>query len=208
MNPFVSDQEKEIRQAVVSRIRVILPGARIIHELNVERGDSRADVAAVTDQSLFLFEIKSEKDTLHRLGSQIRNFVPVCHGLVVVAHEKWCGPATDAGYPNCDVRKIMEFGGVSTLWQFPEPETRFRTWQMPYRIQRPWSWKMLHLLWVDELKHVCRAHKIGVTSRANSTTLITLILDTMTSAEIERAVCKALRTRKFAEADDISEVAA
>ncbi|MBP0440663.1 hypothetical protein [Tianweitania sediminis] len=209
MNPFVSKEENQIRTATVDRIRTLLPDARIIHELNVDEGHCRADIAAVTELQIFLFELKSSKDTLGRLANQIRTFHPVCHGLVVVADEKWCGRATAAGYPNCDARKVLEASGTTTqLWQYPEPQAAFPVWRLPVRIHYPWPWKMLRLLSAEEIKAVCAERGIRVPSRTNRSVLIDTILHRLTGTEIEQAVCAQLRSRQESDPALIGEVAA
>lgn len=203
-----SDQEREIRAATVSRIRQLMPAARVIHELNVEKGIVRADIAAVCPDHLYLFEIKSQNDTLHRLGNQIRHFHPVCHGLIVVAHEKWCGAATAAGYPNCDAGKIIALHGRATLWQWPEPERVYgRDWTLPSPTP-PWHHRMLRLLWAEELRGVAHSHGIPVTAKTPAYKLSRILASSLTGAEIEKAVCAALRSRSFAWADPIMEQAA
>jgi hypothetical protein len=85
-----SSAEREIREAVIARFRELLPGARIVHELNVDgQGSNRVDLAAITSDRLILCEIKSEKDTIERIAEQVHAFGPCCHALVVAAHEKW-----------------------------------------------------------------------------------------------------------------------
>src|SRR5690606_41993771 len=83
-----SSAEVEIRDAVVTRMRELWPDARIIHEMNVEHGSSRADVVAVQPDRLWICEIKSERDKLDRLAGQIKDFAPCCHGMIIAAHEK------------------------------------------------------------------------------------------------------------------------
>lgn len=205
-NPFASEAEAAIRDATVARIRELLPTARIIHELNVEQGTVRADVAAVCPDRLYLFEIKSAKDNLHRLPTQLRHFHPVCHGLVVVADEKWCGRATEAGFPNCDARAIIRHhGGNIPLWQWPEPARSYgRDWTLPAHLSTPWPWRMLHLLWTEELRTVAGELKISAHRRAPGYKLAELIATHATGRDITVAVCKALRARTFAWADPVS----
>lgn len=199
----VSDQERAIRADTVTRIRQLWPDARVIHELNVEKGVVRADIAAVTRDQLFLFEVKSERDKLHRLSKQIQHFHPVCHGLVVVAHEKWCGRAAELGYPNCDVGKIIRHHSAGTLWQWPEPEGRyFRHWDRPPTLTTPWHHRMLRLLWTDELRAVAKDVGVTATARAPGYQLANLIAAQVPGAKIEAAVCAALRARAFAWADE------
>lgn len=201
--PAASDAEAEIRAATVMRIRELFPTARVIHELNVEQGVVRADVAAVTEDRLYLFEIKSHRDTLARLGNQVRHFVPVCHGLVVVADEKWCGRATEAGFPNCDARAIVRFHcGRTPIWQWPEPDRAWgRDWIIPTAPSVPWHHRMLRLLWTDELRNVARDGGLTCTSRTPGHQLCRDLASALTGRDIERAVCGALQSRSFAWAD-------
>jgi hypothetical protein len=209
-NPFASDAESQIRDATANRIRDLLPYARIIHELNVEHGTVRADVAAVTEDRLYLFEIKSSRDNLHRLPTQLRHFHPVCHGLVVVTDEKWCGAATAAGYPNCDARAIIRHhGGNIPLWQWPEPERVYgRDWTLPATTTVPWHHRMLHLLWTDELRVLARDHSLPVNARFTGRQLCRDIAAAVPGSAIETAVCRALRARAFKWADASMEDAA
>lgn len=88
-----SSAEVEIRDAVVSRFRQLWPDARIIHEMNVEHGSSRADVVAVQPDRLWICEIKSERDTLTRLAGQIADFAEADPPIVSA---KACFPAHSA----------------------------------------------------------------------------------------------------------------
>lgn len=199
----VSDQERAIRADTVTRIRELWPTARVIHELNVEHGTVRADIAAVTENRLYLFELKSENDRLHRLSKQVQHFHPVCHGLVVVAHEKWCGRAADLGYPNCDAKKIVRHHGAGTIWQWPEPARPWgRDWKIVKPPVTPWHHRMLRLLWTDELRAVARNAGVASRARAPGYELAAQIAAQVPGHQIEAAVCAALRARTFAWADE------
>ncbi|WP_019997280.1 hypothetical protein [Aureimonas ureilytica] len=190
-----SDQERRIRSDVVSRLRVLLPGARIIHELDVEKGAVRADLAAVTVDQLWLVEIKSEKDKLHRLSRQIQFFHPVCHGLLVAAHEKWCGRA--ANYPNCDARKVIEFHGAGHLWQWPGAGAP--TWTLP-EPRHPWTRRMLDLLSAEEVR--AEAVLVGFgTPSCSAAALADQMCLRMSGHAVTQAVCRQLRARSFSRAD-------
>jgi hypothetical protein len=202
-NPFISQSERDIREATVARARQLWPDARIIHELNVEHGAVRADLAAVTATQLILFEIKSERDTLSRLSNQLRRFQPVCHGVIVAAHERWC---IGSKYPNCDVHPIIRHAGCGHLWQYPEPEEKWglRHWSAPYAAARPWPHRMLRLLWTEELQGL--ANKYGMKSRrVAGHKLADELALLLTGQQVEQAVCRALRARPFAEADPAVE---
>lgn len=200
-NPFISQSERDIRDAVVERARQLWPSARIIHELNVEHGSVRADVAVVTESTLALVEIKSERDTLSRLSNQLRNFHPVCHHIIVAAHERWC---MGSKYPNCDIDPILRHAQCgAALWQYPEPAEKWglRFWSAPPAATRPWPHRMLRLLWTEELQALANRH--GVRSkRVAGYKLADELALLLPGREVEQAVCAALRARPFAEADD------
>lgn len=84
-----SAAEERIRAKVVDALRAQLGTTyRIIHELVVEQGGCRLDVAAVSEDELVVVEIKSEKDVLKRLPDQIRAARKVAQKVWVVAAPK------------------------------------------------------------------------------------------------------------------------
>ncbi|RUV37447.1 hypothetical protein [Mesorhizobium sp. M7A.F.Ca.MR.148.00.0.0] len=206
--------EIEIRQKVVARFRELWPDARIIHEMNVEGGAARADVVAVQPDRVWICEIKSERDTLSRLPDQVKFFGPSCHGLIIAAHAKWTTspgmsePHPKHGYRTTIPSKIDDsLTGVSRrlydLWTYPEPVlTSGRHWSAPFSAQVPWYHRMIHLLWSDEIRAVAGEHRIACTSKTSGSKLAKDLSQLMNGREIERAVCKQLRARTFAEADE------
>ena len=84
-----SAAEERIRAKVVETLRRQLgPSYRIIHELVVEQGGCRLDVAAVSEDELVVVEIKSEKDVLKRLADQVRVARKVAQKTWVVVADK------------------------------------------------------------------------------------------------------------------------
>ena len=56
MPAYRSSAEGEIRVAVVERLREMMPGCRIIHEINAASFGNRIDVLAVGEKSLAAVE--------------------------------------------------------------------------------------------------------------------------------------------------------
>ena len=84
-----SPAEERIRAKVVEALRRQLGASyRIIHELVVEQGGCRLDVAAVSEDELVVVEIKSEKDVLKRLAEQVRVSRKVAQKVWVAAAAK------------------------------------------------------------------------------------------------------------------------
>lgn len=206
-----SSAEVEIRDAVVKRFRELWPDARIIHEMNVEHGSSRADVVAVQPDRLWICEIKSERDKLDRLAGQIADFGPCCHGMIVAANEKWTKSPGMESVKHGVIRQIPSPLTVALagsrrcydIWSYPEPNSssRWREWSAPYRSEVPWYHRMLMLLWADEIRAVASDHSISCDRRAPAYKIAPMLSRMMTGAEIEKAVCKYLRARTFVEAD-------
>lgn len=86
-----SAAEERIREKAVAAMRRRWPSARIVHELQLEQGGIRIDLAAVSEDFLALAEIKSERDVLKRLPAQISRAMAVADEVwIVIAakHEK------------------------------------------------------------------------------------------------------------------------
>lgn len=197
-----SAAEQEIRDEVVLHLRKTFPAGRIIHELTVDNGETRADVACVTNDTLILCEIKSEKDTLKRLLKQVNSFSPVAHYMAVVAHSKWF---TNNDRNDNDIRKVLKNTTVPyRLWEYPRQKTIPFVYQVDWELygkSHPWSASMLYLLWADELRNACLISNIKVNKNATRGTCVTRLIETLPAPAIEKLVCRALRQRTFAEAD-------
>jgi len=201
-----STAEQAVRDAVVARIRVALPRARIIHELNVAgTGSNRIDVAAVTLDRLFAFELKSEKDTLDRWPEQQRAFEACAHHVIVVAHRRHFQEDKSYAPP----RFVWPFGEYETnVWMFPEPEPSGtwplynHRWHLPKdKLIEPHAYKFLNMLWRNELFDLAQRFRLGLARRATRHDAIVEIALNCTGAEIATGVCAALRARTFVEAD-------
>lgn len=224
-----SAAEREIRDAVVVRLRELAPGARIVHELNVAgQGTNRVDVAAITANTIIGIEIKSEKDVLKRLTDQLKAFRKCCHFVAVAAHTKHFKEYRD-DFWRADVPSELhldhpEFYGKNRwedgVWRYPRPEKlkydrpswhfdiNATSWKFPLR-----SSDLLQMLWAEELRVEAGRHRLPSGSRETRGKLIQSMSLMMTGREVTEAVCRQLRARTFAEADapifqDVREVAA
>jgi hypothetical protein len=197
--------EQTIRAATVARAREVWPGARVIHELNVEHGRTRADLAVVTSERLILIEIKSAADTLDRLDSQLRDFSSVAHEVIVAADAKWFvspPPEKRNGYvvhPSSPVEKIVS--GRNTLWRYDGGAIETKPHYGTIKIW-PWHQRMLCLLWRSELETACHRLRVAVGKRPSRFPMIDCIMQVCKPPEIEAAVLDALRSRPFAVADE------
>ncbi|MCS4089755.1 hypothetical protein [Rhizobium sp. BK176] len=211
---MASASEKAIREAVIARCREHWPEGRIIHELAI--GGCRADLAVVTKAHVFAFEIKSERDTLTRLESQFRFFDACTHGCIVVAHEKWFEEFTynngSRGVRPGELLKEYDHRSLG-LWAYPEPapgywQTERHRWRKPGReyhfdeLKQPRAASLLGILLREELTIEARRHGIPFKSRWPVTPIISAMAYGMTGRQVAEAVCRQLRARTFAAADD------
>lgn len=188
-----SEAEQELRDAVVARLRQLLPAARIVHELNTDgTGSRRMDLAAVGDCYVVGVELKSKWDTLARLEGQVTQFRKVCHRLIVALDEK-----------HREARYTDEFKALPTftVWNHPSPPMAWRldTVYLDPMAPQPRARDLLGLLWHDELQFEMR--KAGIAAAGNRETIIRAAAWHLSGKDIVELVCRRLREREFAEAD-------
>lgn len=216
-----SFDEQEIRNAVVFRLRQLMPGARIVHELNVAgQGTNRIDVAAIGTEHIVAVEIKSRKDVLKRLDEQWKAFNEVAHFVIVAAHEKhfadyreayWRDDMPPERHLNHPIFFGKRFSYRKYVWRYPKPEKSdwvygrhddawtFDRFKDLSRIPRATS--MLEMLWAAELQAECRRHLISCSQRSTRAVMIRDLAWNLSGKEVTHAVCRQLRQRAFAEAD-------
>jgi hypothetical protein len=220
-----SSAEREIRDAVVARLRKIFPDGRIVHELNTRgQGSSRIDVASITENKIIAVEIKSEKDKLDRLGHQIDDFSRCSDWLIVAAHRKHFVDHREAYWRDAvptrlrlnheKGERLSQYSVPADVWCFPDAEDgrvagRLKgacVWPLDrafYDLRvGPAPGDLLSLLWADELRSECACHGIGGGARRTILDMVVDMCAKMTGREIRHAVCRQLRARPFAEADD------
>ena len=71
---YRSQEEHDMRDAVERWGHARWPGARCVHELVMDRGKVRADMAFIDQSHFVAIEIKSDVDTTDRLMNQIAMF--------------------------------------------------------------------------------------------------------------------------------------
>ena len=111
MPAYRSEAEAEIRVPVVARLRELMPGARIIHEIQSAcQGPTRIDVLAVTRDRIAAVEVKSAKDKIDRLATQMTHMRGCAHYPIAALHRKffevketphagtWINAPQEAGY--------------------------------------------------------------------------------------------------------------
>lgn len=214
-----SEAEERIRAKVERELRAQFPSARIIHELVLSSGVSRLDLAAVTRDQIVVAEIKSERDTLSRLKDQIAMAHEVaCATWVVVAEphraalnhmndsdsfgpeqprkppltgmwrEHWTNPDYLPGLSRCRLMVETDEGFDVT------PSS---SWHR--RVTDPRA--VFDVLWAGERREAVAMQGAPVSSKDSCGVTHAWAVENMSGVQIRRAVCRALRLRKFARAD-------
>lgn len=220
MPAYRSPEEGELREAVVARLRQLMPAARIMHEVNASSFGNRIDVLAVDKAEIVAVEIKSKKDKLDRLPDQIRAMTGVAHHAIVALHEKflietptnrWAAHSERDGAfyraalpdvvdrPGCKIvpwvyplhnRAIIAGGFYDYLWLAPQPA-----------IAEALPSGALDMLWQPELVTLCNRHRVPCNRRSTMDFMHRALRWHLTGAELTRAICAALRARECIEAD-------
>lgn len=203
MPAYRSSAEAEIREPVVARLREIVPGCRIIHEINATGFGNRIDVLAVGKDRIAAVEIKSAKDKLDRLPAQIEAMRGVTTEVFAALHEKFIEDNKHVGAMPPDAARH------ATVWIYPRAErkghvdcgvewNRFDRWKKPVRSLPATA---INILWREELHAICDCLGVRGVSRLDMRQAIDEIRWRMTGEQITKAICRALRTRECVEAD-------
>lgn len=216
-----SEAEERIRAKVVAQLRAAVPGARIIHEL--EMGGVRLDVAAVTPDRIVVAEVKSERDTLDRLQRQVRGAVRAAGEVWVCVADRHADEVDARRYPfvrdakgaiqyGADRRPVAKEGHFDELREcllWRETPASLELYGRPATPKPPLFSAMFSLLHVTEMRESLAAFSIRGLHRKPSRDLIQHALEEMSGRDLRRAVCAHLRARTFFRADDpMTEVAA
>ena len=208
MPAYRSAAEADIREPVVSRLRELLPNARIIHEIQSAcQGPTRIDVLAVTPDRIAAVEIKSSKDKLDRLPAQLSAMRGCAHHPIVALHRKFFAVKET---PNAGTWiNAPEEAGYGVIWGFDLPHVHAAEQYIRHDLQGRWQkWMVcpppgaVKMLWREELREIASRRTLHrSTSRLTIPELIDVLTWNLTGAQITGEVCAALRARKCVEAD-------
>jgi hypothetical protein len=189
MPAYRSDAEREIRDAVVARLRLLRPSARIMHEVNASGFGNRIDVLAVDLAEIIAVEIKSAKDKLDRLPAQSAAMKGCAHHSIAAVHEK---------FDQREVRKALGWG--QPIWFYPA-DTAY--WQEPRLApSTPLPPSAIDMLWREELLQMCGKFGVCIPRRSTMGAMIPALRWQLTGRELTLGICAALRSRHCIEADE------
>jgi hypothetical protein len=191
--------EERIRAKAEALLRRLFPDARIIHELVLCQGGVRIDLAAVRPGYIAALEIKSERDVLKRLPSQIEAAMAVTDLFGVCVAEKHAAKFAKSYEPRSEAKIALPYGAHLLVETCDGFETRFTPFHEAWagdriqpRLCNPAD--RLEMLWADELRVISRSRHPRQAAKQ-------LACETMTGRQLREAVCAALRARPFPRAD-------
>ncbi|WP_300009629.1 hypothetical protein [uncultured Roseobacter sp.] len=205
-----SDAEKEIRDAVVARLRMARPNARIIHEINLLDGLVRCDVMAVDRSEIVTVEIKSERDKLDRLETQLDAMRRTSHTAIAALHRKFIPQdqiEARATMPRIDFMKydqiVWWYPGAQDFAEAHHPAFCWKEPPIENGIQNPLPPEAMSLLHAGEMAAMCANLGISTPRKANMKQMERALRWSASGRDICLQICGALRARtRAAEADD------
>lgn len=138
-----SELDQQIR-----RIHASDPSTVIVHELGILQGTTRADIAVVNG-SLAAFEIKSERDTLARLPSQLAAYQRVFDYVTLVVSEK---------HAERVLRCVPDWCGVTVAVAAARPSVRLETLRAAEANEDVEARAVVELLWREEALEFLAEH--------------------------------------------------
>lgn len=224
MPAYRSPAEAEIRDAVVARLREARPSARIIHEINstnmMTGQTTRIDVLAVGTEDMVAVEIKSERDKLDRLSSQMEAMQRVSHHAIAALHERFLEESEtnahaaheerDGRFYRRGVPDAISRQCGHKVWVYPQRvrvlkpggfDTMERWDIEPVRSCTTLPEAALDMLWRDELVEMCGRLRIATRRRSTRSDMMRELRWLCSGKEITRGICAALRARECIEAD-------
>ena len=163
---------------------------RIFEELVI--GKSRADAILVNEGEILGFEIKSDKDSLVRLATQVKNYERFCDKCYIVTGVHYIDRIEEAVPSHWGIYDIMrDEEGKLHIEIFREAERNPK--------ERPTTKlkNQMNLLWRMELIKIVKEHKLGGVTTRNKKQLRDLIVEKLGKVEAKRLTCEALMERDY-----------
>lgn len=163
---------------------------RIFEELVI--GKSRADAILVKENEILGFEIKSDKDSLVRLATQVKNYERFCDKCYIVTGVHYIDRIETAVPEHWGIYDIAkDENGNLHIEMFREAERNPK--------ERPTTKlkNQMNLLWRSELSKIVKSYKLGGVTTRNKRQLRDLIIEKLGKEEAKRLTCDALIERDY-----------
>lgn len=163
---------------------------RIFEELVI--GKSRADAILVMENEILGFEIKSDKDSLVRLATQVKNYERFCDKCYIVTGIHYIDKIEQAVPEHWGIYDIMrDEEGILHIEMFREAAKNPKE-RPTIKLKNQMS-----LLWRTELGNIVKGRKLGGVTTRNKRQLRELIIEKLGKEEAKHLTCEALIERDY-----------
>jgi hypothetical protein len=163
---------------------------RIFEELVI--GKSRADAIIVKENEIIGVEIKSDKDSLVRLKTQVKNYERFCNK---------CYLATGIHYIDRIEEVLPKYWGIFDITRDEEGKLHIEMYREAGHIEgeRPKNKlkNQMNLLWRSELISIVKKYKLGGVTKRNKIELKNLIIDKLGQEQARCLTYDALIERDY-----------
>ena len=163
------------------------PNTLVIDELGLEHGKCRADIAVINGH-LDGFEVKSNADTLSRLGHQIISYDAVFDHSSIVVEDRYIDEVIEI---------VPSWWGVIQVMGSYDEELQFRVVRSSLQNQKIDNYVVAQLLWRKEVQEILLNLGVkGYKLRQKRSILYCTLVEMMDSNELRRVVREYLKKRK------------
>ncbi len=159
----------------------------VIDELGLNHGKCRADIAVVNGQFVG-YEIKSNNDSLRRLGEQVKSYSAVFDRVSIIVGNR---------YINCIQDYIPEWWGVIVSARGPRGAVNFDLIRKAQTNKNIDPMSIVKLLWRNEAEEILMPKKMpSKILRQPRAILYECLVDVLNTCELRKIVRKYLKNRR------------
>ena len=162
-------------------------GTLVIDELGLNHGKCRADIAVVNGRFVG-YEIKSNNDSLRRLGEQVKSYSAVFDRVSIIVGNR---------YINCIQDYIPEWWGVIVSVRGPRGAVNFDTIREARTNENINPIAVAQLLWRNEVIEILQKNKVpNKILRQPRTVLYEYLVSILNICELRRAIRDYFKKRR------------
>lgn len=193
---YAARSELELRHLLEAFCRSRWPKARVVHELVMGEGRTRADVVSIDTDHIAAFEVKGAYDDTTRLLHQIGLFQLCVPEVWIVCAENHDADARLIRHLLPSVGILIGKGMRRDTYGLnkPQPDVALEVEAEPKPFQ-PVPEMMLRVLWRQEVFAAADRMRIARTSKSTRERVVKAILEKCSPKEILEQVCIELRAR-------------
>ncbi|MBQ9764585.1 MAG: MmcB family DNA repair protein [Lachnospiraceae bacterium] len=182
--------DKDMREILFDYYEMTNERLRFFEELCI--GKSRADAILVKEDRIIGFEIKSDKDNLLRLETQMKDYTRFCDECYIVTGDKHVNELPEV---------IPDFYGIIKIYRDDSDELAIEVVREatkdPKESKRRKIKHQMALLWRSEITRIAKANNVKPISKKSKPKIAMMLADAMEYDELRRAICDELIERDY-----------